>query len=265
MQRDKLASSKPSVEKFGERVFVTNPRMFSFSHRAPTSIRHPNIPVVLQTIEAELAKPKKIPLIRSERLSDALNEIVSDDERWKIVSRMLDSKLFEADISSRRQHALDNPSLRRALETWWCKAGGTPLRGIPEESYKAVHAALYAELLQQELLLHSVITKSIHQDWMYDSEGRGEVPFGRFYICMLEIADNWVPTCDGEAYGNFLLKLLETAFRVAVAAQHPAVADEEKWVEKHAFLERNARTFYDPPCVAKRRTIRHTTEYVRTK
>ena len=176
---------------------------------------------------------------------------------------MLDSKLFEADISSRRQHALDNPSLRRALETWWCKAGGTPLRGIPEDSYKALHAALYVELLQQELLLHSVITKAIHQDWMYDSEGRGEVPFGRFYICMLEIADNWVPTCDGEAYGNFLLKLLETTFRAMPPAANPR-RTEDDWEEKNSFLERNALAYYDPPCIAKRRTIRHTTEYVRT-
>jgi hypothetical protein len=263
MLRDKNGTSKPSVEKFGERVFVTNPRMFSFSHRAPNSIRHPNIPVVIQTIEADMAKAKKVIQSRSERLSDALNEIAADDERWKIVSRMLDSKLFEADISSRRQHAIDTPSLRRALETWWCKAGGTPLRGIPEDSYKLIHASLYAELLQQELTLHSVITKGIHQDWLYDSEGRGEVPFGRFYICMLEIADNWVPSCDGEAYGNFLQKLLETTFRAAPAIPRPISQDE--WSEKNLFLKRNAHTYYDPPCVAKRRTIRHTTEYVRTK
>jgi hypothetical protein len=263
MQRDKVTSAKNSIEKFGERVFVTNPRMFSFTHRAPTSIRHPNLPVVIQTVEADLARAKKVQMTRSEKLSEALNEIASEDERWKIVSRMLDSKLFEDDISARRQHAIDTPSLRRALETWWCKAGGTPLRGIPEDSYKTLHAALYAELLQAELAIHSVITKGIHQDWLYDSEGRGEVAFGRFYICMLEVADNWVPNCDGDAYGNFLIKLLETTFRAPPAA--PKRVEQHDWAEKNAFLRRNALEYYDPPCVKRKRTIRHTTEYVKTK
>lgn len=205
----------PTIESLGERVFLTSPRMFSFSHRCATSVRHPFVPSAVTTLTAEAeqrsAASKKgggmSTTAKAERMSEYFADSTEED-KWKAVAKMLDSVLFEKDISQRRQLAIENATLRRALETWWCKAGGTPTRGITEESYKHIHNLVYRDLLNvNDVCMHGIITKSISHDWQWDSAGKGEVDFGRWYMSLLEIADNWVASCDGEQYGQFLVGL----------------------------------------------------------
>ncbi|CUG80339.1 Hypothetical protein, putative [Bodo saltans] len=233
-----------TIESLGERVFLTSPRMFSFSHRTTTSIRHPFVPIALATLNAEAearnaafaagqTNPKRggggaasssgpmTATAKAERMSEYFAEC-ADEEKWRAVAKMLDSVLFEKDISHRRQSAIENATLRRALETWWCKAGGTPTRGISEESYKQIHSLLYRDLLNvNDVCMHGIITKSISQDWQWDSAGRGEVDFGRWYMSLLEIADNYLDSCDGEKYGQFLVDLAKRVLPQSTASQSP--------------------------------------------
>jgi hypothetical protein len=205
--------SKAALEAGAERVFVSHPRMFSFSHRNLQSLRHPYLPAAVAQVEAELARVKRNWQSRGERLSDLLTEGTShiriEETRWRLIGQMLDGVLGEQDISDRRQLVIENPTLRRSLENWWCKVGGSTGKGVEEAAYKRVHQGLYTAVLQlQDTSLQGVINKAIDADWVVDSEGSGEVPFGRFYLSLLEIADNWIARCDGEAYGNYLDALL---------------------------------------------------------
>lgn len=266
MQKHQDKSKKQNVvESLGERVFVTSPRVFSFSHRALTSVRHPFVPLTLATLacEAEGRGKKSISTGKAERMAEYIADF-PDEEKWKAVARMLDSMMFEKDISVRRQHALENASLRRALETWWCKAGGTPLRGITEDSYKQVHSAIYRELLQvSDVAMHGIITKAIAQDWMWDSDGKGEVSFGKWYLSVLEIADNWVPTCDGESYGQFLESLLQKVFpkpstlKLAVDSNQASF----EWSATCAMIQRNSRVYKSTKIIQKSKSVRHTTVF----
>lgn len=260
MQREKTAKVG-MIERLGERVFVTSPRMLSFSHRSQISLRHPYLPYLLSQVESEHTKPTKRGAVvtRGELLVENLQD-VDDDERWRAVARMIDSKMFEKDISQRRQHALENAALRRALETWWCKAGGTTSKGVSEESYRQIHNAMFREILNvHDLTLHAIVTKSVSQDWLVDSEGKGEVSFGRWYVSLLEIADNWVPNCEGENYGLFLQKLLAAVFGGATAP--PSAKDGLPWNEVCENIRRNSRLYHNPKLITKRWNSLQTAEY----
>lgn len=267
--REKTQQKKTGVEILGERVFVQSPRMLSFTHRCLTSIRHPFVPLAVGAVntDEQPSKSKKTAnLSRAERLAELLGD-TSDEEKWKAVGRMLDSMMFEKDIATRRQHALENPSLRRALEMWWCKAGGTTTKGICEESYKQLHALIYKEILHvNDICMHGIITKAVSHDWQWDSEGKGEVSFGRWYVSLLEIADNWVPNCEGENYGAFLENLLQVVTpKPATATALPVKdkdAEKDEWEQKCAFLERNCRLYHSDKLIRKQWTTRHTVEYV---
>jgi hypothetical protein len=295
--------------------------MFSFSHRATTSIRHPFVPIALATLNTE-AEARHVaaasgnakrsggsgaagsgPMTaaaKAERMSEYFTEC-ADDEKWRAVAKMLDSVLFEKDISNRRQLAIENATLRRALETWWCKAGGTPTRGISEESYKQIHSLLYRDLLNvNDVCMHGIITKSISQDWQWDSAGRGEVEFGRWYMSLLEIADNYLDSCDGEKYGQFLVDLGKRVLPQSSGSQQspgsaalqptaPALRglsggvnpspspsshhhhhhrSPDAWAldgaKRHtmvSMLHRNARLYRSPKLIQKHWTSRHTVLY----
>ena len=260
MQREKTAKGG-MIERLGERVFVTSPRMLSFSHRSQISLRHPYLPYLVSQVEAEQGKTTKRGAVstRGEMLVENLQD-VDDDERWRAVARMIDSKMFEKDISQRRQHALENAALRRALETWWCKAGGTTTKGVSEESYRQIHNAMFREILNvHDLTLHAIVTKSVSQDWLVDSEGKGEVPFGRWYVSLLEIADNWVPNCEGENYGLFLQKLLTAVFGGATVSTN--TKSDLSWNSVCENIRRNAHLYHNPKLITKHWTSLQSLEY----
>ena len=265
---------RAQLEAGSERVFITHPRMFSFSHRCLQSLRHPFLAMACLQVEADLAKVKRAWQTKAERLSDTLTEGTSsirhEEARWTLIGQMLDRVLAEDEITTRRQAAIENGVLRRSLENWWCKVGGTTNRGVSESAYRQVHVALYAVVLQlNDSALQSVINKAIDADWNQDSEGTGEVPFGRWYISLLEIADNWVSRCDGEAYGNYLEALLKDVFptpsrSLAVAQLEDEETQQrkrEEWNRVVHSLEYTASTMLDPPLVVATRNVRGIVEY----
>mgnify|MGYP001574400758 CR=1 FL=1 len=76
-------------------------------------------------------------------------------ERWVHVGDMADTVTFEADMVARRQSILDSVALKRVLEDSWCQAGGTPTQGIPWATYRKVHAAALAGILQPFMISFS--------------------------------------------------------------------------------------------------------------
>jgi hypothetical protein len=74
-----------------------------------------------------------------------IGDVAIEEEKWKTVSRMLDSMMLETDIS---QRLTENAALQRSIEKWWINSGGSATKGVAEEVYKHLHLTLYGELLQ---------------------------------------------------------------------------------------------------------------------
>jgi hypothetical protein len=268
---DVAAMSQEAIQSGAERVFVTHPRVFSFARRALTSLRHPFLPTALLQCEADMLKAKKQWQTKAERLADMLTEgtaaFAFEEERWKNVAYMLDSVIFEADISQRRQSAIEAPSLRRALETWWCKAGGTTTRGVGEREYKRITAAVFDALIDCiDPVLQPIVDSAIDADWAVDSGGGATVEYGQWYISMLEVADNWLPVCDGDAYAKFLHQMAKQSGAApveddAVSLQSVASAAPEDWTAVCQFLAQNAVSVQNFPVIRAKRSLRATVEY----
>jgi hypothetical protein len=185
-----------------------------------------------------------------------IGDVAIEEEKWKTVSRMLDSMMLETDIS---QRLTENAALQRSIEKWWINSGGSATKGVAEEVYKHLHLTLYGELLQaNDVSLHGIIAKAIHSDWQIDSDGKSELSFGDFSMSILELVDNWVPNCDGDAYAAFLEKKLQVLFPPIASAPPPFPMT---WEEKTAFLSRNARLYSNPRLITIRKTQRYTPEY----
>lgn len=217
--------SQAAIQVGADRVFVTHPRLFSFSHRGLTSIRHPYLPFAVSHAAAEVGRAKRQWQTKHERLCDMLTPsspaMKTEEERWRNVAYMLDSVMFEHDLSARRTAAIELPTVRRALETLWCQAGGTTTSGVGLTAYERLHSYAYEKLVGTTDALRPIFAQAIEADFELDRDGTSAVPFGRFYIGLLEIADNWLTSCDGDAYAAFLQDLV-------AALALPCVSDEPK-------------------------------------
>ena len=278
---EKLVVSNAAIQAGAERVFVTHPRFFSFSQRSLASLRHPYLPSALQQAEADGNKAKRNWQTKAERLTDFLTEgqpqYRFEDERWRSVAFMLDSVLFEADISQRRQTAIEAPAVRRALELMWCKAGGSTARGIGEQEYRRFHRHMYSILLElDDPVLEPVLARAVDAEWVTDAQGDATVSFGRFYTSMLEVADNWLPHCDGDKYAAFLAEMCRKLYPVEeipaaereaqreAARVAAAAREQERWGETVTSLQRMAVAHAnDIPVISARKGLRGTAVYSR--
>ena len=210
-----------------------------------------------------------------------------EEQRWAATSSMLDTMLFEKKLADIRQNVFDNATLRRVIEKWWISCGGTITNGIEQETYYRVHEAMYRILLEISDVRATVIEKGIGADWNYDisngtavvvGKGSLQVSVGAWYLSLIELADNWVVQCDGEAYAKFLHELLVKVFHqqvlrggVAVTTNTTSSRREENcisnsgegsWEETAKSLCTTARMYRDPPLVKKRQALRNAVEYV---
>jgi hypothetical protein len=216
---ERVMVPQSAVQSGAERVFVTHPRLFSFSSRSLSSLRHPYLPIAVSQADADLAKVKRQFQTKGERLADILAPTAPsykfEEERWNSVGFMLDSIAFEEQIAARREAVLASNSTVRALEALWAHAVGSPGGTLSQELYNRMHVYLYEKLTgSADPVLAPLVQAAIDADWQLDRSEQG-VEFGVFFISFLEIADNWVPLRDAEAYAAFLTQAFAHMFAAA--------------------------------------------------
>jgi hypothetical protein len=261
-----------AVEAGAARVFVTSPRLFSFSHRHLASLRHPFFPVALLQVDADIAKAKKQWQSRSERLADVFTPSSAnmnfEEERWKHVGFMLDTVMFEAQISARRANVLESHGVRNALETVWNRigAGGNGVQGVTYQAYTDLHLALYEHVLGAPLdsVLHQLLMQVIETDWTFERDPETErVPYGKFFISLIEIADNWIASCEADAYACFLKDVVvpcASTTKFAVNTGVPHANAEDDWEEVVECLRGKAQGL-NFPVIRAEQTAVHSTVY----
>jgi hypothetical protein len=213
-KQDRIAVAQSDIQQGADRVFVDYPRLFAFSSRALSSLKHPFLPLAVDQADAELARGKRTFQTKGERLADILTpssvSFKYQEDRWANVGFMLDSVVFEDQISARREAVMSSSATIRAVETLWVKAGGTKDGGLDFPAYCKLHQFLYTKLLLvNDAALQPLLEQAVQADWELDRSSDSEVNFGNFFLCLLEVADNWMPLLrEPEAYAAFLLKVL---------------------------------------------------------
>ena len=230
---ERVAVPDSAVQAGAERVFVTHPRVFSFSSRSLASLRHPYLPLALAQAEADLAKVKRQFQTKAERLADILTPTAQsfkfEEERWTHVGFMLDTILFEDQISVRRDALMNATNVVRETESLWSRAV-EPGGQISREQYVKLHLHLYDRLLcVSDPSLSALIATAIDEDWRLDNiDGADSIAFSTFFISVLEVADNWIPVRDPEAYATFIAHAFDGLFDCE-PAKSDATVDEDDW------------------------------------
>ncbi|EKF33147.1 hypothetical protein MOQ_002991 [Trypanosoma cruzi marinkellei] len=193
--------SQWTVENLAERIFISSPRLFSFSHRGLVSLRHPYTSVVLDLVDSDAYRKKD----RLEELLGALLQSRDEERKWERVAKMFDTKLTAEEIDSFRRKISLHREIRLCIEELWADLGGISNGVILEDSHKVFHFRLYSYILRIDNV--SVVTStsaSISEDFTYDKRGAVGVEFGSFAVSILELADNWTKTREVEEYIHFL-------------------------------------------------------------
>ncbi|RNF05654.1 hypothetical protein TraAM80_04487 [Trypanosoma rangeli] len=202
--------SQSTVESFAERIFISNPRLFSFSHRVLLSLRHPYTAVVVDVVDSDPSREKD----RLEEILGALLQSRDEERKWTRVATMFDLKLTAEEIDVCRRKISLNPEIRVRIESLWTQLGGISNGVVLEEDYKAFHVSLYSYLLKIDSV--SVATSScaaIVEDFTYDKRGAVGVDFGSFAISMLELADNWTRTREVAEYIHFFSDIYDNCLK----------------------------------------------------
>ncbi|KAH8613409.1 hypothetical protein ERJ75_000793200 [Trypanosoma vivax] len=195
------ANDTSSVEGLVERVFISSPRVFSFSHRVLPSIRHPYIAVILDMVNSDGYKKAS----RVEVLLGALTEYRDEERKWTRVGSMFDTKLTAEMIDTFRRKVSLDMDVMMCIEKLWNNLGGPICGAVREEEYRAFHYKLFSYLLNIDDV--SVVTSTstaIAEDYVYDERNNNGVVFESFAISVLELADNWTKSREVRDFVHFL-------------------------------------------------------------
>lgn len=196
-----------TVENFAERVFISRPRLFSFSHRVLTSLRHPYLSVVVELVDSEAFRKKD----RVGELLGALVQSRDEEHKWNRVASMFDLKLTAEEVDGFRRKISLNHEIGVYIEKIWSRLGGITNKVIKEDEYRAFHYKLYSYLLNIDSV--NVISSSsvaVSEDYAYDKRDNVGVTFGSFAVSMLELADNWTKTREQDEYISFFKNIHDT-------------------------------------------------------
>nr|CCC95900.1 unnamed protein product [Trypanosoma congolense IL3000] len=229
-RRSPKGSESSAVEILAERVFVWCPRLFSFSHRVLSSVRHPYLAVTLDRVDYDGRKRNN----RIELLLGALTESRDEENKWTRVAQMFDSMLTADVLDKLRRKVALSADVMICIETLWNGVGGVVHGILKEDDYKALHYKLYSFLLNIDDV--NVVTSSsaaISEDFIYDQRNNVGVTFEYFAISMLELADNWTRTRDVSDYINFLRDINK---RCVKSVERPSVRPPLPYCRKSAFF-----------------------------
>ncbi|KAH9578626.1 hypothetical protein LSM04_000955 [Trypanosoma melophagium] len=219
-----------SVENFAERIFISSPRLFSFSHRVLGSLRHPYVVVVVDLLDSDSYASKN----RVEEFMGALLQSRDEEEKWARVASMFDSKLTAEEVDALRRKVSLNAEIKISIEALWDGLGGVSNGLIKEDDYKTFHFKMYSYLLGIDNVSAITATSAaVSEDFIYDKRGSNGVPFGSFAVSMLELADNWTRTRKPEDYVRFLNEVCENC-----------LPSQQKQPPKHVALSYKKPVFF---------------------
>lgn len=201
---------KYTVESLTERVFVSVPRVISFSHRRLTSLRHPFLPLAVECVQS---KAKNTSYYIG-KLLEALLESNNEVEKWNRVEYMFDSQMHNEDLDKKRTALLLSVDITIKIEALWTIAlrGKKDNRILSEENYQHFHQFLYFSMFSiEDLSLVPGLIGPIKEDFEFDCGGGEGVTFEAFAVSMLEFADNWTVSRAPSDYALFLDNIAKKA------------------------------------------------------
>eukprot|EP00796_Vickermania_ingenoplastis_P013353 gene13353-9185_t len=197
---------KFTVERLAERIFVTFPRVISFSHRNLSSLRHPYLPLALESVRDMASNQNGI----VNGLLEALLESQQESEKWGRVEQMFDTKMDNEDLDSRRTSVMLSFDVTSKIEALWAIAqGGKESSLLSMENYHYLQQFLYSAVFElDDVSLIPATLNATKDDYDFDSRGRDGVTFEAFAVSMLEFADNWTPSRETRDYVSFLQSII---------------------------------------------------------
>lgn len=201
---------KYTVERLAERVFILFPRVFSFSHRRLTSLRHPFLPLAVESVKSQ-AKSTSFYI---GKLLEVLLESTNESEKWNRVEYMFDSQMHNDDLDKKRTALMLSVDVTLQIEVLWTVAlrGKKDTSFLSDENYQYFHQFLYFFAFNiEDLSLIPGLIGPIKEDFNFDCRGREGVTFESFAVSMLEFADNWVESREPLEYALFLSSIAKKA------------------------------------------------------
>ncbi|CCW70551.1 unnamed protein product, partial [Phytomonas sp. Hart1] len=191
---------KISVDQISERIFLLNSRVFGFSHRSLSSLRHPRIPFVLECLKWSSNIEKK----NVSELLDMFEVNTNEVERWERAAAIFDKKIHALVIDKPRQQLILSREIMQQLEVLWCFLMDSKNRIITEDAYKNFHGRLYTYFLGvDEMSLQTAWLSSLNADFLWDCRNNRGVNFEAFCLSMLELADNWTFSRESDDFIAF--------------------------------------------------------------
>ncbi|CCW62720.1 unnamed protein product [Phytomonas sp. EM1] len=192
---------KISVEQLSERIFLHNPRVFGFSHRSLSSLRHPRLPLVLECLKWTANKEKK----NVSALLDMFQASAIDADKWERAATVFDKKMDAPVFDKPRQQLILSREIIQQLEILWCFLVDGKSSAITEDVYKIFHNSLYTYFLGvDEVSVQTAWLSSVNADFLWDCRNGRDVNFEAFCLSMLELADNWTLSREPEDFIAFL-------------------------------------------------------------
>lgn len=202
----KPETAQYTAERLALRVFVKAPRTFSFSHRKPTSLRHPYLPLLVQLADEANMPPNA----RVGFVLEALLNGKSEIEKWDRVAAVFDIKMNSPELEKARLALLVAPDVMARVEAMWSRIGGSQGSFLSNDVYRQLHGQLYPILTGcDDVSLTAATLAAVNEDYAYDARDLAGASFGSFGLSLLEIADNWVPSRNPADYAAFLQRLLD--------------------------------------------------------
>lgn len=207
--KNEISYKKYTVERLAERIFVSFPRVISFSHRNLSSLRHPFLSLAVESVRAMTSNHSSY----ISGLLEALLESQQEADKWGRVELMFDSQMHNPDLDSRRSNVMLSFEVTSKIEALWSIAlGGKSSNLLTEDSYQYFQQFLYFYVFGvDDVSLIPATLSATKEDFEFDSRGREGVTFEAFAVSMMEFVDNWTNTRETRDYVLFLEGIVNKA------------------------------------------------------
>eukprot|EP01065_Artemidia_motanka_P004195 TRINITY_DN1200_c2_g1_i1.p1 TRINITY_DN1200_c2_g1~~TRINITY_DN1200_c2_g1_i1.p1 ORF type:complete len:425 (+),score=45.33 TRINITY_DN1200_c2_g1_i1:50-1276(+) len=237
-----------------DRLFVSQPRTISFSHRPLLSMRHPYLRhVLLDDLPKRSTKGKtrrqsvreKMPTTKAQRLQPTSPQLMAEEERkWADLGHLFDVIALEDEVLQRRTLLLSADPFTVAVDRLWSHLVPTSDPYLRFQGYMRLHCCVWERFVApvtspavstvdaddsparsmkaEQRLVQQCYTQSAAADWVVDSQGREGVPYESLLMSLYELTDNWVDNCSAEPYAAFILSILDDLESAVGSGETPA-------------------------------------------
>eukprot|EP01065_Artemidia_motanka_P025919 TRINITY_DN30858_c0_g1_i1.p1 TRINITY_DN30858_c0_g1~~TRINITY_DN30858_c0_g1_i1.p1 ORF type:complete len:745 (+),score=154.26 TRINITY_DN30858_c0_g1_i1:42-2237(+) len=201
-------------DPFWEHVFVLSPKLCCFFARDVHSNRHP-------------ASAHRVwaPAVRSVLSPAPPASASAEAARWDAVARAHVSVADSYAVSARRRSILRSERFQTMCRRWWLHATGDvgqSSSGVWAQLLPVTHYCFVESRIAEQLCGGAAPLDAVgawREDWHRDRREAAGVPFPRYCLSLLEIADTWCSSCAEEEYTAFLGDLLARVWTGHALAQ----------------------------------------------